>query len=372
MSVIVAGAGLAGARTAESLRATGYEEPIMLVGEEVHPPYERPELSKHLLLGKRSAASVELRPRSYWADHGIELHTGVRVDGVDVRRRTASIGGRELTWSAFVLATGVRARRLAGPQGVHHLRTLDEAQSLARELRAGVEVAIVGAGFVGTEVASTARSLGAEVTLIETTPIPFARVLGSEIGRLLARRYAAHGVRLRLGVGVRGFRADAQGRLAAVRLSDGTEVRAKVAVVGIGVEPVAELLGGPPIRTDACGRTRRPDVYACGDVAAWWRPSLGAYRRVEHWANAAGQARAVARAIAGRPEPYDEPSYFWSDQFGVRLQFVGDAGGWTIVELEGDERACVARYLRRNGKPVAALAVNRPGEIAALRRELAA
>ena len=372
MTVVVAGAGLAGARMAESLRANGYERPIVLVGEEVHPPYERPELSKRVLLGERCAASIELRPRTYWSDNGIELRTGVRVDAVDVRRRTASIGGHELAWSAFVLATGARARRLAGPPGVHHLRTLGEAESLARELRPGVDVAVVGAGFVGTEVASTARSLGAEVTLIDTTPIPFARVLGTEIGLLLAGRYAAHGVRLRLGVGVRGFRADSRGRLAAVRLSDGTEVAASVVVVGIGVEPVADLLGGPPVRADACGRTRAPGVYACGDVASWWRPSLGAYRRVEHWANAAGQARAVAGAIAGRPEPYDEPSYFWSDQFGLRLQFTGDTGDWSIVELEGDERAFVARYLRQDGEPVAALAVNRPGEIAALRRELAA
>jgi NADPH-dependent 2,4-dienoyl-CoA reductase/sulfur reductase-like enzyme len=182
----------------------------------------------------------------------------------------------------------------------------------------------------------------------------------------------AHGVRLRLGVGVRGFRADAGGRLEALELSDGTELAARVAVVGIGVEPDAELLAGRRVETDVCGRTRHPGVYACGDVAAWWRPSLGTHRRVEHWTSAAGQARAVAQAIAGHPEPYDEPPYFWSDQFGLRLQFVGAAGGWSVVELDGDERAFVARYLRHDGGPAAALAVNRPRDVAALRRELAA
>jgi 3-phenylpropionate/trans-cinnamate dioxygenase ferredoxin reductase subunit len=372
MTVVIAGAGLAGARTAETLRADGYDGRIVLVGDEPKAPYERPALSKQFLAGARGARDIELRPRTYWAEQEIELVTGTRVESVDFDRRVAVIGDAAVPWNAFVLATGARPRRLPGPPGVHHLRTFADAEALASALEAGAEVVIVGAGFVGAEVASTARSLGAEVTLVDAAPLPFAHVFGEDVGRLLANRYVSSGVRLHLGAGVRGFRAGADGRLAAVQLSDGTEVDAHVAVVGIGVEPATELLTPGAVETDASGRTHRSDVYACGDVAAWWRPTLGAHRRVEHWTSAAGQARAVARSILGWPETYDEPPYFWSDQFGLRLQYVGHAKDWTIVELEGDERSFVARYLRQDGADAAALAVNRPREVAALRRALAA
>jgi 3-phenylpropionate/trans-cinnamate dioxygenase ferredoxin reductase subunit len=322
--VLIVGAGLAGARCAETLRAEGYEDRIVLAGEEPLPPYERPALSKELALR-------ELRPAGYWAERGIELRLGRRVDAVD---RDA--------WDAVVLATGARARELPGALT---LRTHADAERIAAELRPGRRLAIVGAGFLGAELASTAIGRGVEVTLVEAAAAPLERVLGREVGTVLAERYRAHGVDLRLGTTL---------------VPDADVV---VAAIGAVVEPV---------ETDACGRTATPGVYACGDVASWWRPSLGRHLRVEHWTSASGQAVAVARAILGRDEPYDDAPYFWSDQFGLRLQHVGHAEGWAVVELEGGEDGFVARYLDAEGRLVAALAANRQAEVAELRRELAA
>ncbi len=360
-TVLIAGAGLAGARCAENLRALGWRGRIVLVGGEPHPPYERPALSKEFLSGGRS--DLALRPESFWKEQDIELLTGRPVEAVDTERRSARVGGQHFDWDALVIATGVAARRLPGPPGVHHLRTLDDALALSSELSHTTRLVVVGAGFVGGEVASTALPLVSSVTVVEPAPLPLHRVLGDEVGTVLANHYRNSGVDLRLGVGVDGFVGSE--RVRGVRLSDGTIVPADTVVVGIGT--VVE-----PCPVDACGRTNTPGVYACGDVASWWRPSLGRHVRVEHWTSAAGQARAVAAAITGNPEPFDEPSYFWSDQFGLRLQHVGHAESWDAVELEGTEDAFTARYRDCSGHLLAALAVNRTRDLAALRRELAA
>ena len=364
-TVVVAGAGLAGARCAESLRSLGWQGRILLVGDEPHPPYERPALSKEFLAGTR--VDVALRPDSFWDEQGIELSTGVRAHGLDATRRVVGVGSRDVSWDAFVVATGARARRLPGPEGVHHLRTLDDARALAAALRPRTRLLVVGAGFIGAEVASTALPLVSSVTVVEPQRAPLERVLGPEVGTLLADRYRAHGIDLRLGVGVDGFLGAP--RVQAVRLTDGTIARADVVVVGIGAVPAG--LDGRALATDSCGRTEVPGVYACGDVADWLRPSLGRVR-VEHWTSAAGQARSVARAIAGEPVPYDDPPYFWSDQCGLRLQYVGHAETWHAVELDGDRAAFTARFLDRSGRLLAALTANRTTETAALRRELAA
>ena len=341
--VLIVGAGLAGARCAETLRAEGYEGRIVLAGEEPLPPYERPTLSKELLSGARER--VELRPAGYWQEQGIELQLGRRIESVD-----------HGAWDAVVQATGARARALPGALT---LRTHADAVALGRELRPGRRIVVIGAGFLGAEVASTAIGLGAHVTVIEAAPAPLSRVLGDEVGSLLAARQREGGVDLRLGVGV------ARVLPRAVELADGTLVPADAVLAAIGAQV-------EPIETDACGRTAQPGVYACGDVASWWRPSLGRHLRVEHWTSAAGQGAAVARAILGRDEPYDEPPYFWSDQFGLRLQHVGHAESWARVEIDGDESAFVARYLDEDGGTLAALAANRQAEVGALRRELAA
>lgn len=368
--VVIVGAGLAGSRCAETLRALGFGGRIALVGEESRGPYERPCLSKEFLAGARE--NVLLRDEEYWAERDIELVLGRRIESIDLLNRTA---GEGLDWDAVVIATGARPRRLpfAVPAGVHVLRSAQDAVALREELAPGRRLAIVGAGFVGVEVASTTLGLGAEVTLVDVSRAPLERVLGIEVGALLAERYRAHGVDLRLETGLNGFVEDRDGRVVEVTLSDGAAVPCDAVLVAIGAEPAGELVAADRngIPTDGCGRTEIPGVYACGDVATAWRASLGRRVRVEHWTSAAGQGAAVAHAIVGDERPYDDVPYFWSDQFGFRLQHVGHAEEWETVELEGDEECFSARYLDREGRLLAALLANRPREIAGLRRELA-
>jgi 3-phenylpropionate/trans-cinnamate dioxygenase ferredoxin reductase subunit len=341
--VLIVGAGLAGARCAETLRANGFEGELRLVGAEPVPPYERPALSKEHLAGTRDADSLQLRPRSFWDEREIELLLSRRVVSVDARDRSALTDrGEELSWDVLVLATGATPRTLPGwgGAGVHVLRTLADAAALREQLRPERRVAVVGAGFVGTEVASTALSLGAAVTLVDVAAAPLERVLGQEVGSLLAGRYAEAGVELRLG-----------GPVAR------NELAADVVVVAVGVAPeTLAAAGSNGIPTDACGRTELP----------------GRRLRVEHWTSAARQGGAVAHAILGEERPHAALPYFWSDQFGLRLQYVGHAQSWASVELEGEADSFVARYRDEHDTTVAALAVNRPTELGALRTELAA
>ena len=345
-TVVIVGAGLAGARCAETLRAGGFDGRVVLIGEEAAAPYERPALSKEFLAGERD--EVALRPPGYWARRGIELVLGTRVTeiGSGIARTDR---GYDLRWDALVLATGARARRLS-PQALA-LRTLEDARRLREELRTGRRLTIVGGGFVGAEVASTAVSLGVEVTMLEQAEAPFATTLGVEVGHVLARRYRAHGVDLQLGV-------------------DGAGPPPSGIVLGaIGAQPADELL--PGVKTDEFGQTAIPDVYACGDVAVAWRPSLGRAVRIEHWTNAAAQGAAVARTILGGPQPFDDVPYVWSDQFGLRLQLVGLPDRGDRVELEGDDDAFAATYVGPDGRERARLLANRPQEAAAARRALA-
>jgi NADPH-dependent 2,4-dienoyl-CoA reductase/sulfur reductase-like enzyme len=329
MNVLIAGAGLAGARTAETLRSLGFDGRIVLAGDEPHPPYERPALSKELLAGTRE--SVELRPRSHWRDLGIDLRLGSRVGAL--RDGTALVGRDRVAWDALVLATGSRLRRPGG------LRTLADARRLRTQLVPGTRLAIVGAGFVGCEVASTAAALGVDVTIVEAAQAPLERILGAEVGALLAERIRAHGVDLRLGT---------------------TDVPRHDAILwAVGVEPDRRLLGD--LAVDDCGRTQYPGIYAAGDVTG-----------SGHWTAAAGQAVAAAHAILGEERPYREPPYFWSDQFGLRLQLVGEPAGAAWAVLEGEPDDFRADYHAADGRRVATLLANRPADVAPARRELAA
>jgi NADPH-dependent 2,4-dienoyl-CoA reductase/sulfur reductase-like enzyme len=370
-TVVIVGAGLAGSRCADTLRSEGFDGRIVVVGDEPTPPYERPALSKQFLSGERE--QIDLRPAAHWAERDIELRLGRRVERLDLPRRTYAGGPAA---DALVIATGARARSLPAPlpPGVLSLRTAADARRLRRALGPGRRLAIVGAGFVGAEVASTARSLRAEVTLIDVAPVPLGHVLGEEAGQVLAERYRAHEVDLRMGVGVHRMRTSSAGRLTGIELADGSTVACDVALIAIGAQPASELLGGDAagIETDACGRTAHDGVYACGDVACSWRPSLGARVRVEHWTSAAGQAATVAHSILGRSRPYDDLPYFWSDQFGLRLQHVGHPHGWERTELEGDESSFCVRFHDPHGRLVGALVANRPGDVGQLRRELLA
>ena len=250
--VVIVGAGLAGSRCAQTLRAEGFDGPITLVGEEPHPPYERPALSKEFLAGTRE--ELLLQTPIAWADLEIDLELGVRVERIDTKRRLASTARGDLVWDALVLATGARARRPAafGGSGVHVLRTLDDARRLRAELVPGRRLAIVGSGFVGTEVASTAVELGVDVAIIDLASVPFERTLGPEVGRLLANRYREHGVDLRLEAGVERILRRSDGTLRGLRLSNGTELESDLVLVAVGAEPAGELLRGAPgpIATD--------------------------------------------------------------------------------------------------------------------------
>jgi 3-phenylpropionate/trans-cinnamate dioxygenase ferredoxin reductase component len=331
-SVLIVGAGLAGARCAETLRAEGYEGRITLVGEEPIAPYERPALSKEFLAGERTADDLLLRPPGFWGEHEIELRLGRRVHAIE--------SGRP---EAVVVATGARARRLVipGARTAHVLRTLADASALRAELWPGRRLAVVGGGFVGAEVASTARGLGVEVAVLEAGPTPFARTLGIEVGDVLARCYRAHGVDLRTNAIAAGLDARR------VFLGNGTEVCCDAVLLAVGAEPARELV--------------RKDVYACGDAAGG--PG--------HWTSAATDGVAAARRILGLDPLPEQPPFCWSDQFGLRLQLVGDPHSATAVELDGSEESFAARYLAPDGRLLAALAVNRPADIAGFRRELA-
>ena len=353
-SVVVTGAGLAGTRCAETLRAEGYEGRLTVLGAEPVAPYERPALSKEFLAGTKPAEQLLLRPPGFWAEHGIELKLGDPVIGVDSGSRVAvTAAGALYGWDALVVATGARPRRLPfpAPAGVHELRTLADAAALREALVPGARLVVIGGGFVGAEVASTARSLGVEVTLLDLGPAPFAALVGSQLAETLASRFREHGVDLRTGVQAAGFRSDADGRVSGVLLDDGSMVACGVVLVAIGAERADELAGQRP-----------PGVHVVGDAA-------GGHG---HWTDAATGGVALARRLLGLEPPPAQPSFVWSDQFGLRLQFVGDPAHASTVEMEGGPADFVARYRARSGALVGAVAANRPAAVAALRRELAA
>lgn len=352
-SVLIVGAGLAGSRCAETLRAEGFDGSVVLLGEEEVPPYERPALSKEFLAGKRRAGELFLRPASFWDERGIELQLGKRVELIDPVRHTATTGdGCVYGWDSLVIATGATPRLLpfAVPRGVHVLRTLADARALRSELVRSGRLVIVGGGFVGTEVASTARDLGVEVTMLEAGEAPFERVLGRDLGELLSSRYRRHGVIVRTRAAAVGFGLDASDHVKSVRLSEGDEVACDAVLVAVGVEPAVEL-----------ARQRTPSVYLCGDVQGG--PG--------HWTSAAASAVDVARTLMDLEPLPQQPPFFWSNQFGLRIQLVGDPCGAETIDVSGGDNDFVVRYYGREGRLVGALAANRPDTVPAFRRELA-
>jgi 3-phenylpropionate/trans-cinnamate dioxygenase ferredoxin reductase component len=264
--------------------------------------------------------------------------------------------------------------------GAHHLRTVGDAAYLRESLIGGKRLAIVGAGLIGAEVASTARDLGAEPLLIEAGAAPLARAFGGAIGTLLTERWRNAGVAVHTNARIVAARSDRRGRIAALALDDGSSLSCDHVLVAIGAVPSTGLVsyqlsiapdGG--IATDACGRTSAPGVFACGDVTSWHRRAIGGGFRAENWTSAASQAAIVARCILGEePPPGDLPLYSWSDQFGLRLQHISTGGAWESIAIERGPDDFEARYLDRHGRPVAALVANRPRAVAGLRRELAA
>ncbi len=377
------GGSLAGLNTVRALRAEGYDGSITVIGEERHQPYDRPPLSKAFLRGDLDADALALGSPDEYADLGARWLLGERAVRLEPAARAVTLtGGRELHADAVVIATGAHPRTIAGAAGlagVHTLRTLDDAVALRADLRAGRPcVVVVGAGFVGAEVASTARALGLDVTVVEAAEVPLERVLGRAMGLACASLHAEHGVRLLCGTGVAGLTGE--DRVTGVRLTDGRLLPADVVVVGVGVRPATDWLAGSGVAVDdgvvcdAGCATNIAGVVAVGDVARCPNPFTGRSGRIEHWSNATEQPRTAARTLlSGRSSAAPaQPPYFWSDQYRTRIQLAGHVGPDDqprVVEGDLDSRSFVVVY-RRHGHDVAVLAVNRPKLFGRLRRTL--
>jgi NADPH-dependent 2,4-dienoyl-CoA reductase/sulfur reductase-like enzyme len=369
------GGGLAAQRAAETLRRRGYEGRVRMVCADADPPYDRPPLSKEVLAGTAPDHTVAFRAPEWYRDREIELLLESRAVGLDPQARRVRLdSGELLDYGALLIATGGAPRplRILDHENVHTLRTLADARRLRTELRPGAHLAIVGAGFIGQEVAATARRLGAEVTIVEALETPLERILGAPLGAWFADLHAEEGVRMLTGVGLIGARG--RGRVDRLILRDGRRVRCDAVLVGIGTVPATGWLAGTPLEggavwVDACGRTEVPDVYAAGDVCAPFDPRSDSHSRTEHWGAAAWQGAAAAKAMLGEevgPPPL--PS-FWSDQYGIRIQCVGHPHLADTVAIDGSpaDRDFEA-LLSRDGMPVAGLAVGRPRAIPVLRQ----
>ncbi|MCD9878686.1 NAD(P)/FAD-dependent oxidoreductase [Streptomyces guryensis] len=380
-TVAVVGASLAGLSAARSLRKQGYDGRLVVIGDETHRPYDRPPLSKEFLAGTIGEADLVLETDD--EDLRAEWLLGARATGLDRMRRALRLAdGSELRADGIVIATGAAARTLPGAEGlsgVHTLRTLDDARALRDELGRGGRLVVIGGGFIGAEVASTAYALGLDVTVIEAAPTPLAGPLGERMGAIVSALHADHGVRLLCGVGVKGLSGERQ--VDAVLLEDGRSVPADIVVVGVGARPCVEWLEGSGLALDngvkcgADGRTSLAGVVAVGDCANWYDPRAGAHRRVEHWTGARERPdAAIATLLAGGAvEPgVPRPPYFWSDQYGVKIQFAGHAAGADSVTVEegaADDRDVLAVY-RRAGQPVAVLGMNQPRLFTRWRKQL--
>jgi NADPH-dependent 2,4-dienoyl-CoA reductase/sulfur reductase-like enzyme len=381
--IVVVGASLAGLRAAEALRRGGFTGTLVLVGAEEHLPYDRPPLSKQVLAGNWDADRVWLRKPDDYEPLGLDLRLGQRATDLDVDGREVVLhGGERLPYDAAIIATGAAPRRLPGtPQldGVVELRTLDDALALRAAFEQQPRVVVVGAGFIGAEVAATARQRGLDVTVLEALPVPLSRGLGDRMGMACAALHLDHGVDLRCGVGVAGF--EGEERVSGVRLTDGSVVPADVVVVGVGVAPATAWLESSGLELNdgvVCDEHCRaaPCVYAAGDVARWTNPLFDESMRVEHWTNAAEQGQAAAENLLageGRGTPFAPVPFFWSDQYDVKIQFVGRSRPGDDVEVvDGSLEAhrFVALYGRK-GRLVGCLGFSRPRLVMAYRRLLA-
>jgi 3-phenylpropionate/trans-cinnamate dioxygenase ferredoxin reductase subunit len=377
-TIVIVGASMAGGRAAETLRAEGFDGRIVLVGAEPDRPYERPPLSKELLRGELPSERVFLRPAEFYAEQQIETRYGIRAIGLDPDARVVELeSGERIGYDALLIATGASPRRLQVPgaelEGIYYLRTLRDAERLRAALQAASRVVVVGAGFIGAEVAASSRQMGLEVVLLEALAAPLLRVLGADVGHYYAQFHREQGVDVRLNAPVAGFRG--QGQVEAVVLGDDQEVPCDLAVVGVGVVPEVAWLAGSGVAldngvlADEWCRTNRPGVYAAGDVANWWHPRLGERLRVEHYDNAQNQGVAAARSILSRGAPYAPVPFFWSDQYDLTLQYVGHASRWDATCRRGrpEDRSFITFYLHQ-GRIRAALGVNRFKDVSAARR----
>ncbi len=375
--IVVVGAAQAGARCAEALRAEGFAGRIVLVGDEKHLPYERPALSKGVLLGEAAPDSTLVHPQAFYDEKAIELRLGVRAEAIATSaQRLLLSDGTWLSYDRLVLSTGSRMRPLVGAPdlpGIFMLRTLDDCAALARALVPGARMVVVGGGFIGLEVASSAARRGLAVAVVERQDSLLERVVPRAVAAQVERLHRLNGVDLHLGCGAQ--RILGEDRVTGVELKDGSVLPADLVVIGIGIVPNTELGESAGARSedglvvDEYGRTTLANVWAAGDVTSHPNPILGRRVRLESWQNAQNQAIAVARNLLGRERPYAEVPWFWSDQFDANIQMYGLAGAGDAVAWRGDPASGKAiGFAFAGGRPVFAVGFNMGGELRQARR----
>jgi 3-phenylpropionate/trans-cinnamate dioxygenase ferredoxin reductase component len=365
---VIVGASLAGAKAAQELRDRGFDGQVVLIGSEAERPYERPPLTKDYLRGESEREKVYVHPAGFYDEHQIEWRPDTTVTGIDPGASRVTLDGEgELAYDRLLLTTGAEPRRIDIPgadlEGVHYLRTLADCDVLRARLDAGGRVAVVGAGWIGSEFAASARQRGLEVTVIDPLALPNERVFGTEIGTFYRDVHIGHGVEMRLGRGVKAF--EGHGTVTRVRADDDTVVECDFVVVGVGVVP-RDALARPAglaldngIVVDEHLATSAPNVFAAGDVANAWHPFYERRIRVEHWANALNQGPAAARAMLGEDSPYERLPYFFSDQYDVGMEYSGYVERSEQVVFRGDRESgeFVAFWLR-DGRVMAGMNVN--------------
>jgi 3-phenylpropionate/trans-cinnamate dioxygenase ferredoxin reductase component len=364
---VIVGASLAGAKAAETLREEGFDGRIVLVGAEAERPYERPPLSKDYLRGEIQEKPY-VHDEGFYAEREIELRTSTRAENIDLAAPELVLrGGERLRFDRLLLATGAEPRRLrirgSGLDGIHYLRTIGDSEAMRERIEASERLVTIGAGWIGAEVAASARERGCEVTIIEMASVPLERVLGPEMGALYRDLHTDRGVELLADTGVEAFEGD--GKVRAVTTTDGRRIEADFVVVGVGAAPRTELADAAGLATengvlvDEYLQTSAPGVFAAGDVANVLHPLYGERIRVEHWANALHQGPAAARRMLGKGTPYDRVPYFFSDQYEIGMEYAGHATGWDEVVYRGDpsSREFIAFWLR-DRRLVASMNVN--------------
>lgn len=370
---VIVGANLAGGAAAAALREEGFDGTVILIGAEPHPPYERPPLSKEYLRGESPFARALVRPPDFYRANGIETRFGVRVARVDPDEKIVALAdGEHLSYDKVLIATGGRSRRLSIPgrnlEGVYDLRTVADADRIRGEIAPGRKAVVVGMGFIGSEVAASLRQVGVEVVVVEELKLPLYRVLGEEVGRVLEGIHRDHGVEMRFEDAVDAFEGST--RVERVTTKGGRRIECDLVVIGVGIEPVTDLVAGAGVDiddgivVDEYCRTNVDGIYAAGDVANHYHPVLERRIRVEHWHNALKQGAAAARSMLGKGEPYDDVHWFWSDQYDINLQYAGFHAQWDELVVRGgmEERNFVAFYLK-DGRVLAAVALNRGSDL---------
>ena len=378
--VVIAGGGLAAQRCAETLRRAGYGGRIRMICAEPHRPYDRPPLSKEVLVDEDHDQMLSFRAGDWYAENAVELLLGVRAAGLAPSQKLLALSdGSHINYQQLLIATGSRPRRmpmLDGYSNVASLRTIEDARALRAALRPGARLAVLGAGFIGQEVAASARKAGVDTTIIEAAPAPLVNVLGTKLGEWLAALHRSEGVDLRLGTQVSSVTGD--GAVRSLALTDGSLLECDHVLLGVGVEPDLGWLQGSGldpagVRTDANCRSDAPDIFAAGDAAVGLDPILGRHVVGSHWEAAGRQGARAAKAMLGlEPGPAAMTS-FWTDLFDTRIQYLGHAGLADDVSFDGDRqsRDFSATFVR-NGRPVAGLLVARPHQLPAMRALLTA